>query len=132
QYAAAIPKFVTAVLAGRPPVVFGDGEQTRDFTFVENVVEANLAAAAATGPAVGGVFNIACGQRISVNDLIRAIGRIAGREVTPRYDPPRVGDVLHSEADISHAARLLGFRPPVDLTEGLRRTVQWFQMQPGG
>jgi nucleoside-diphosphate-sugar epimerase len=128
-YAAAIPKFVTAMLAGRPPVVFGDGEQTRDFTYVENVVEANLAAASAAGAAVGGVFNIACGRRITVNELIREIGRIIGRTVTPRYDPPRVGDVLHSEADVARSARLLGFSPPVDLAEGLRRTVAWFQRQ---
>jgi nucleoside-diphosphate-sugar epimerase len=128
-YAAAIPKFITAILAGRAPVVFGDGGQTRDFTYVENVVEANLAAARAGEGAVGGVFNIACGQRISVNDLIQAIARVVGRDVTPKYDPPRVGDVLHSEADISRAARLLGFRPPVDLASGLSRTIEWFQGQ---
>ncbi len=130
QYAAAIPRFVSAVLGGRAPTVFGDGEQTRDFTFVENVVQANLAAAAASSAAVGGVFNIANGRRISVNDLIRSIGRIAGRDVKPNYDPPRVGDVLHSEADITRAARLLGFRPPVDLDAGLRRTIEWFRNPP--
>ena len=128
-YAAAIPKFITAILAGRAPVVFGDGGQTRDFTYVENVVEANLAAARTGAGAVGGVFNIACGQRISVNDLIQAIARVVGRDVTPKYDPPRVGDVLHSEADISRAARFLGFRPPMDLASGLSRTIEWFRKQ---
>jgi len=131
-YAAAIPKFITAILAGHPPVIFGDGEQTRDFTHVENVVEANLAAASAAGPAVGGVFNVACGRRISVNELVREIARITGRPVAPRYDPPRAGDVLHSVADVSRAARELGFRPAVDLAEGLRRTVAWFQHHAAG
>jgi UDP-glucose 4-epimerase len=127
EYAAAIPKFITSLLAGRAPTVFGDGEQTRDFTYVANVVGANLAAASAAPEAVGQSFNIAGGRRISVNELIATLNRILGTAIAPAYAPPRPGDVLHSLADISKAHRLLDGTPRVELTEGLRRTVEWFR-----
>lgn len=127
EYAAVIPRFVTAALAGQAPKVFGDGEQTRDFTFVENVVDANLLAAEAEG-ADGGLFNIACGERISLNRLLREIGEIIGRPVKAEYGPARAGDVKHSLADISLARKVLGFEPRVSVREGLERTVAWFQV----
>ncbi|MFZ2640865.1 MAG: SDR family oxidoreductase [Verrucomicrobiia bacterium] len=127
EYAAAIPKFITTLLAGRPPTVFGDGLQTRDFTYVANIVDANLAAASAASEAVGQTFNIAGGRRISVNELITTINSILGTAITPAYAPPRPGDVLHSLADITKAHRLLDGTPRVELTEGLRRTVEWFR-----
>lgn len=127
EYAAAIPKFITTLLAGRAPTVFGDGLQTRDFTYVANIVDANLAAASAASEAVGQTFNIAGGRRISVNELITTINSILGTAITPAYAPPRPGDVLHSLADITKAHRLLDGTPRVELTEGLRRTVEWFR-----
>ncbi len=129
EYAAAIPKFITCLLAGRPPTVFGDGEQTRDFTYVANVVDANLAAAAASPEAVGQTCNIAGGRRISVNELIATLKNILGSFIAPAYAPPRPGDVLHSLADIAKAQRLLGVAARVELAEGLRRTVEWFRRQ---
>ena len=127
EYAAAIPKFITSLLSGRPPTIFGDGEQTRDFTYVANVVDGNLAAAAAAPEAVGQTFNIAGGRRISVNELIATLNNILGTQITPTYAPPRPGDVLHSLADITKAHRLLDGTPRVELAEGLRRTVEWFR-----
>ncbi|MFA6563385.1 MAG: SDR family oxidoreductase [Verrucomicrobiia bacterium] len=126
EYAAAIPKFIASLLAGRAPTVFGDGEQTRDFTYVANIVDANLAAAAAP-EAAGQTFNIAGGRRISVNELIATLNQILGTAVAPSYAPPRPGDVLHSLADITKANRLLDGTPRVELAEGLRRTVEWFR-----
>jgi UDP-glucose 4-epimerase len=126
QYAAAIPRFVTRLLAGKPPVVFGDGGQSRDFTYVENVVEANLTAAAAQGAPVGQTFNIAGGRRITVNELIATISGIIGASVKPQYDPPRPGDILHSLADVGRSERVLQFHPRVELADGLRQTIEWF------
>ena len=127
EYAAAIPKFITSLLAGRPPVVFGDGQQTRDFTCVANVVDANLAAAAGGPQVVGQTFNIAGGRRITVNELIATINGILGSRIAPAYAPARQGDVLHSQADIAKARLLLDGGPRVELAEGLRRTVEWFR-----
>ena len=125
QYAAVIPNFITALMNGRPVRVFGDGEQSRDFTYVGNVVEGNVLAMAAEG--VGGkVFNVAAGQRTSLNELLQTLERLAGRHVDPVYDDPRPGDVRHSQADISAAGRELGFRPQVSVEEGLRLTLDWF------
>ncbi|MCX7825266.1 MAG: SDR family oxidoreductase [Verrucomicrobiae bacterium] len=126
-YAAAIPRFISRLLAGQPPIVFGDGRQTRDFTYVENVIEANLAAAAAPAEAVGESFNIASGASTSVNDLIATLNRILGTNIVPIHDPPRSGDILHSAADISKAARILNCPPRVDLATGLRRTLEWYR-----
>jgi len=126
QYAAVIPLFVSTLMAGRGPTVFGDGEQSRDFTYVENVAEANIRAAQAPG-APGGVFNVGCGTRYSLNDLLAMLGRILGLRVRPVYADPRPGDVRDSLADISRARQVLGFEPIVGFEEGLRRTVEWYK-----
>lgn len=126
-YAAVIPAFVTAVLSGIPPVVHGDGGQTRDFTFVENVIQANLAACEAPAEACGKVFNIACGERVSLLDILESIYGLAGKRVAPRFDPPRAGDVRDSLADISLARRLLGYDPKVRFAEGLARAMEYYR-----
>ena len=125
QYAAVIPKFIIAMQRGEPPLVFGDGEQSRDFTYVANVVEANLLACQAPG-AVGRVINIACGERVTLNELIGLMHRILGAHTPPAYGPPRAGDIKHSLADIACARELLGYRVVIALEEGLRRTAEWF------
>jgi nucleoside-diphosphate-sugar epimerase len=128
QYAAVVPRFTTALLAGEAPVIYGDGEQTRDFTYIENVIQANRLACQAAEPAWGLAVNIACGERISVNELARRIAIACGHpEVKPRHDPARPGDVRHSLADTSRAEDLLKLRPAVDLDEGLGRTVEWYR-----
>jgi UDP-glucose 4-epimerase len=125
QYAAVIPNFLTALMDGRPPRVFGDGGQSRDFTYVGNVVDASLLALDASG--VGGkVFNVAAGRRTSLGELLQALETLTGRRVEPSYEDPRPGDVRHSQADISAAERDLGFRPRVSVEEGLRLTLEWF------
>ena len=124
QYAAAVPLFITRILRDEAPTVFGDGEQSRDFTYVANVVEANLLACTAGG-AAGGVFNVACADRITVNVLIAKINEILGKSIAPVYAAPRPGDIRHSFADISAAERELGYRPVVGFEEGLRRTIAW-------
>lgn len=126
QYAAAIPAFVTAIIAGQPPTVYGDGEQTRDFTYIENVIKANLAAARAT-KTHGEVLNIACGEPVTVNAIIREINTILGKDVRPEYVAQRPGDIKHSWADISLAAEKIGFAPAIPLAEGLRRTIVWYR-----
>jgi UDP-glucose 4-epimerase len=130
-YAAVIPKFLTALLEGRAPVVFGDGRQTRDFTFVENVVEANLLAMERRE--VTGVLNVACGEETSLLELLEILQEITGRRVEPVFSDPRPGDVRHSRADIQRARTLLGYEPRVTLREGLRRTVEAFlELTRGG
>jgi nucleoside-diphosphate-sugar epimerase len=129
EYAAVIPKFITAMLAGSPLTIFGDGAQSRDFTFVGNVVRANLLAMSA--PAVSGeVMNIGCGQQTSLNDLAHQLGQIAGAPPQIDYQPARVGDVPHSLADISKARALLGYEPAVSLSDGLRATWDYFAGLP--
>src|SRR4051794_8697470 len=124
EYAAVIPRFIHAFRSGRPPVIFGDGEQSRDFTYVDNVVEANLAALQT--PGIGGrVYNIACGRQIKLNDLARSIRLQVGATVDGVHAPARAGDVRHSVADIGLARQELGYTPTVALEEGLRRTVQY-------
>lgn len=124
-YAAVIPRFTTAVLDGRPVTVFGDGEQSRDFTYIDNVVDANLRAATTSG--VGGeVFNVATGIAISVNSMLATICRELGREAEVSLEPPRVGDVRDSLADIEPARELLGYQPRVDFDDGIRRTITSF------
>jgi UDP-glucose 4-epimerase len=122
QYAAAVLNFVTAALRGERPVVFGDGEQSRDFTHVDNVVEANLLAMDRDVPG-GSVYN----ERITLNRLLESLGGIAGRPIEPEYTEPPPGDVRNSQADIGLIERELGFRPSVSLEEGLRRTVAYYQ-----
>jgi len=120
QYAAAIPAFVTAIIRNEPPTIFGDGEQTRDFTFIDNVVHANLLAASA--PKVEGqIVNIACGERVSVNQIIEQINQLLGKNIRCSYVPERPGDVKHSLADISLARELIGYEPAVSFADGLRR-----------
>ncbi len=127
-YAAAIPAFITACLEQRRPTVYGDGLQTRDFTYVENVVTANLLAAAAPIEAAGQWFNIACGQRVSLVDLLDVIRQLTDAEdLEPLHTEPRPGDVRDSLADIAAAGDLLGYAPQVGLEEGLRRTVDWLR-----
>jgi nucleoside-diphosphate-sugar epimerase len=126
HYAAVIPKFAQAVLRGEPVTLEGDGTQSRDFTYVENVVQANLRALETPGVS-GEVFNVGCGVRYDLNELIRELGAIAGREPRVQPLPPRPGDVPHSLADITKAQRLLGYEPAVDFRQGLERTVAWLR-----
>jgi UDP-glucose 4-epimerase len=130
HYAAVIPRFVTAALRGQAPTIFGDGTQSRDFCFIENVIEANLLACTAPGVG-GGIFNIAGGERHDLLELCRLIGKILGKDVRPSFEPPRAGDVKHSLADIGRAQRSLGFQVKVSFEEGLRRTVAWYQEGTG-
>jgi len=130
MYAAVIPRFITAVLSGDPPTVYGDGGQTRDFTYIDNVVQANLAACEASTEACGKVFNIACGERISLLEILDQVYRLAGRRVDPRFEPPRRGDVRDSLADISAARMLLGYDPDVAFPEGLAKTFDFFRTFP--
>jgi nucleoside-diphosphate-sugar epimerase len=121
--------FIKAALAGKAPTIFGDGEQTRDFTFIDNVVDGVLQAVDAPD-AVGEVINVACGGRVSLNDAWATLEEILGPLPTPTYEPPRAGDVRDSQADISKAERLLGYCPHVMFKEGLRRTVEWARRTP--
>jgi nucleoside-diphosphate-sugar epimerase len=123
EYAAVIPRFLTTLLQKRRPIVFGDGEQTRDFTYIENVVQANLLAA--TAPDAAGAFmNIGCGERISLNQVLKIAGDLLGIQVEAEYREPRSGDVRDSLADISKARKLLGYVPTVKFAEGLARTLE--------
>jgi UDP-glucose 4-epimerase len=126
QYAAAIPAFVTAILKDEPPTVFGDGLQSRDFTYVDNVVEANLLAARVKHT-TGEVLNIACGQAVTVNETIDIINDLLGKNIKPIYDPPRPGDVKHSLADIALAEKLLSFKPKVTFRQGLQKAINWYR-----
>jgi UDP-glucose 4-epimerase len=125
QYAAVIPKFITAIAAGEAPLIHGDGEQSRDFTYIDNVVEANLLAADSDS-GLGEAFNVAYGDRFSLNHLVGEICSILGADVAPEHGPDRPGDVKHSLADISRAREQLGFDPAVDFREGLERTIEFF------
>lgn len=130
KYAVAVPRFIISLLRGEPPPIHGDGRQTRDFTYVENVVRANLRAAAASRKAAGQVFNVASGSRHSVLELARLLSKILRIDIGPRFTPKRAGDVLHTWADIRKARRLLGYRVAVPFEEGLRRTASWFRAHP--
>jgi len=129
QYAAVVPRFIDAIVRDTPITIEGDGEQSRDFTYVANVVDASLRAAVADG-ASGRIFNIAAGRPISVNAVADAIGRILGKDVQRVFAPTRAGDIRDSWADLSAARDVLGFTPIVDLDEGLRRTVEAFLSSP--
>jgi len=126
QYAAAIPAFVTAILKDQPPTVFGDGLQSRDFTYVDNVVDANLLAARVEHTA-GEVINIACGQSVTVNETIEVINAAAGKNIKPIYTDSRTGDVKHSLADISASEKLIGFKPVVPFKQGLQLAINWYR-----
>jgi nucleoside-diphosphate-sugar epimerase len=123
QYAAVIPKFIAAALEGTRPVVFGDGEQSRDFTFIDNVVEANLLALESDAGA-GEVFNCACGERVSLNTVLAMISELSGTDLEPDYQPPRRGEVRHSQADIERARETFGYQASITFLEGLRRTFE--------
>jgi nucleoside-diphosphate-sugar epimerase len=122
EYAAVIPSFATSLLGGQRPVVFGDGEQSRDFTYVDNTVDANVLAAGAADVA-GQTFNVACGERITLNALLDELRSIIGTDMEADYREPRPGDILHSLADVSRARAAFGYEPAVGLREGLERTV---------
>ncbi len=126
QYAAVIPKFILALLNGKRPVIYGDGRQSRDFSFVSNVVQANILACR-TPLAGGQIFNVACGRRYTIDDLAARLSRILGFRDEPVHADPRPGDVRHSLADITRARKMLGYRPQVSFQEGLERTVAWFR-----
>lgn len=130
-YSGVISKFVTTLLAGERPVIFGDGEQSRDFTYIANVVDANLRAAE-SAEAVGEVINTAIGERITLNALLAELQRIIGTDLTPEYRDVRAGDVRHSLADIKRAQELLGYKPLVGLAEGLFHTVNWYRENVAG
>src|SRR4030066_339965 len=126
QYAAVIPRFITALLTGNPPAIFGDGEQSRDFTYIEDCVSANLLACKAEG-ASGRVMNGAWGFRTTLNSLFKKIRNITGASIEPIYEASRPGDVKHSLADISQAKDLLKYSPSYSIDEGLKKTVEWFR-----
>jgi nucleoside-diphosphate-sugar epimerase len=123
-YSGVISLFATALIAGRRPTIYGDGEQTRDFTYVANIVDGVLRACQAPA-AAGEAINVACGTRISLNELLRTMNRIVGTRLEAIYQDERAGDVKDSQADISKATALLGYTPTVDLEEGLRNTLDW-------
>jgi UDP-glucose 4-epimerase len=128
-YAAVIPKFVTAMSNDRPPVVEGDGLQSRDFTYIDNVVHGNLLACHTDGVA-GETFNIACGGRIHLLDMIDLLNKLLGKNIQPIFTDPRPGDVRHSRAAIDKARALLGYEPIVTFEEGLARTLAWYIAAP--
>jgi len=125
-YSGVLAKFCTAFLEETRPLVFGDGEQTRDFTYVENAVQANLLACEAPN-ASGKVFNVGVGDRISLNEVLRELGKITGKTLEAKYEPPRDGDIRDSQADISQAREILGYDPRVSFAEGLARTFEWYR-----
>ena len=126
QYSGVLALFIPAVLQGRRPTIYGDGEQSRDFTYVKNVVEANLLACKA--PGVGGqVFNVACGDRITVNSMLQQINKITGKDISPVYAEARAGDIKHSQADIRLAKERIGYQAKVSFEEGLRNTIDWYR-----
>lgn len=126
EYAAVIPKFIRAMSLGKQPVIFGDGSQSRDFTYIDNVIRANLLAAHA--PRLQGEsVNIGCGERVTLNQLVEMIKDVLKTDISPIYAAPRQGDVLHSLAAIQAAQTLLGYMPSISLREGLERTIRWFK-----
>ncbi len=126
QYAAVIPKFITEMLAGQRPTIFGDGQQSRDFTYIDNIVHGNLLAADAPD-AVGKTINVACGESFNLLELVTGINKVLGTNVEPVFEPARVGDVRESLADISVARKLLKYEPKVGFDEGLKRTVEYYR-----
>jgi nucleoside-diphosphate-sugar epimerase len=127
-YAAVIAAFAKAILEGKNPVIYGDGDQSRDFTFIDNVVHANLLAARCATPIGGKVLNVGCGGRISVNELERTIAAMLGRpDLQPRYLAERAGDLKHSFADLTRTRSILGYEPITDFKSGLAQTVAWYR-----
>ncbi len=129
-YSGVLAKFITQMLAGEQPTIFGDGEQSRDFTYIDNTVDANLLACEAPAAQVAGqIINVATGRRISLNQTFNALQKLTGYSGNPKYSPEREGDIKHSLADISRAQKSLGYVPKVNFEEGLRRTVGWYHTQ---
>ena len=129
-YSGVLAKFITQMLAGEQPTIFGDGKQSRDFTYIDNTVSANLLAAKApAGEAAGKVFNVATGERYDLNQTFELLKKIIGFKGEVNYGPDRAGDVKHSLADLSHTQKALGYKPLVNFEEGLRRTVDWYRGQ---
>ena len=126
QYSGVLSRFITAMICGQRPVIFGDGEQSRDFTHVSNVVRANLLACHSS-KAVGEVHNVACGERITLNKVVEILNRLLGTHLEPVYEPARTGDIRHSMADIKRAKTNLNYSPTVGFEEGLRQTVDWYR-----
>lgn len=126
EYAAVIPKFITLMLQGKSPVIFGDGQQARDFTYVQNNVSANILAATASQGA-GEVFNIACGESISLNELVEIINQELGSNIKPVYQEARLGDIKLSKANISKAKEIIGYEPKIGFKEGLKRTISYYK-----
>ncbi|HOW98802.1 MAG TPA: SDR family oxidoreductase [Kiritimatiellia bacterium] len=130
QYSAVIPRFIDTLHHGQPLVIYGDGRQTRDFTFVDDVVSENLCCCTAPLDAAGVPYNVAWGNRISLQELVAVLGRLMGKQVEPVFEPARAGDVRDSQADSSQAMARLGWKPQVSFEEGLRKTVEWFLSHP--
>lgn len=130
EYAAVIPRWVTLMQRGLQPKIFGDGGQTRDFCYIDNVIEANLKALSAPA-APGNVYNVACGERVSLLDVVAAINSQLGTQLTPEFLPPRAGDIRDSLADIGAAQRDLGYTASVRFAEGLQRAMAWYAAHPG-
>jgi nucleoside-diphosphate-sugar epimerase len=126
QYSGVLSRFITAMLTGKRPVIFGDGEQSRDFTYVSNVVNANLLACHSP-KASGRVYNVACGARVSLNQVVDILNQILQSKLSPAYEPSRAGDIRHSLADIERAKTDLGYVPSVGFEEGLKKTVEWYR-----
>jgi nucleoside-diphosphate-sugar epimerase len=131
QYSGVLSRFMLAVIQGQQPVVYGDGEQSRDFTYVDNVVDETLRACEAKG-ASGLVFNGGTGTRITLNEVLTVLGKIARKKLQPTYEPPRAGDIRDSQADISLASNVLGYKPRINFEEGLKRTWQWYKTNYSG
>ncbi|MCI0408013.1 MAG: NAD-dependent epimerase/dehydratase family protein, partial [Acidobacteria bacterium] len=125
QYAAVVPRFMSALASSDSPVIYGDGMQSRDFTYIDNVVQANLLACTAPSAAAGQAFNIACGASFTLLDLLREMGKISGKNIQPRFEAARLGDVRDSLAGIGKAQELLGYQAAVTFQEGLRRTLHF-------
>src|SRR5579863_62267 len=126
-YSGVLAKFITQMLRGEQPTIFGDGEQSRDFTYIDNAVEANLLACQASSSAAGNVFNVATGRRVTLNETFQLLRGMTSYSGQPNYGSERGGDIKHSLADIARAEKHLGYKPKVDFEEGLRRTVQWYR-----
>lgn len=126
-YAAVIPKFIKQLMSGETPLINGDGKQSRDFTYIKNVVQANLKAALAPDDAGGEAFNIACGGREYLIDVYYAIAKALGVEREPAFGPDRAGDIKHSNADISKAGKMLGYEPEYDFERGLKEAIEWYK-----
>jgi UDP-glucose 4-epimerase len=126
QYSGVLSRFITVMLRGESPVIFGDGEQSRDFTYVSNVVKANMLACQSTR-AVGKVYNVACGTRFDLKEVVKILNRILGTTLQPVHNSPRPGDIRHSQADIRRAASDLGYSPQTGFEEGLTKTVEWYR-----